>query len=282
MASLRAVQAWCVAVPLLFAAGTVVAQQPDTARRDSLPAVLIGRVTDSAGIGLVGAEITLFHSEKVRVVSGDSGQFRLTGLTAGTSVFNVRRIGFEPASFTAVLRPGRTHRATMVLTASASPLPTVAVSDTAVNSHWLDAFDRRKSNSRGTFFTRNDIVKKGARTGTDIVRSVPGVRLSPLRGGGGNQVIMNRGAGGRTCVPTMYVQGLPYSGMLDDFAAEDIEALEVYVGVSEIPPEFDKNGKGICGVIVVWTRDPRGHPLALLRGPRGFCPWVSVSRTLFR
>jgi len=33
--------------------------------------------------------------------------------------------------------------------------------------------------------------------------------------------------------------------------------LRKYVGVSEIPPEFDKNGKGVCGVIVVWTRDPR-------------------------
>lgn len=258
MASLRAVTALCAAATI--AAGVICAQQPDSARRDSLPAVLIGRVTDSAGVGLVGAEITLFHSDKVRTVSGDSGQFRLAGLVPGTSVFNVRRIGFEPASFTAVLRAGRTHRVTMPLTASAAPLPTVAVSDTASNTHWLDAFDRRKTNSRGTFFTRADIVRKGARMGTDIVRSVPGVRLAPIRGGGGNQVIMNRGAGGRTCLPTMYVQGLPYSGVLDDFSADDIEALEVYVGVSEIPPEFDKNGRGICGVIVVWTRDPRKPP----------------------
>jgi hypothetical protein len=259
MASLRAVKALCVAATVLTA-GALGAQQPDSARRDSLPAVLIGRVTDSAGVGLVGAEITLFKSENIRAIAGDSGQFRLAGLVPGTSVFNVRRIGFEPASFTAVLHPGRTHRTTMVLTASAAPLPTVSVSDTAVTSHWLDAFDRRKSNSRGTFFTRAEIVRKGARMGSDILRSVPGVRLSPMRGGGGNQVIMNRGAGGRACVPTMYVQGLPYSGVLDDFSADDIEALEVYVGVSEIPPEFDKNGRGICGVIVVWTRDPRKPP----------------------
>ena len=69
---------------------------------------------------------------------------------------------------------------------------------------------------------------------------------------------MTRGAGARTCVPTMYVHGMPYSGTLDDFIADDIEALEVYVGVSEIPPEFDKNGKGhLRTSIVVWTRDPR-------------------------
>ncbi|HME72868.1 MAG TPA: lipopolysaccharide kinase InaA family protein [Myxococcota bacterium] len=33
---------------------------------------------------------------------------------------------------------------------------------------------------------------------------------------------------------------------------------------------------------VIWARDPRGRPMALLRGPRGFCPRVSVSRCLFR
>jgi hypothetical protein len=220
---------------------------------------LIGRVTDSSGVGLPGAEITLFHAENVRTVTGDSGQFRLTGLAAGTSVFNVRRIGYEPASFTAVLRSGRTHRATMVLTSSPHPLAPVAVSDTAVASHWLDAFDRRRNNSRGVFFNRAEILQKNARMGSDIIRAVPGVRVSASRSGG-STVVMTRGAGARTCIPTMYVQGLPYSGQLDDFAADDIEAIEVYVGVSEIPPEFDKNGKGICGVIVVWTRDPRKPP----------------------
>src|SRR5262249_22509243 len=134
MASRRAVQALSAAAIIyaaLVAAGHLAAQQPDSTRRDSTPAVLIGRVTDSVGVGLVGAEITLFRSESIRAITGDSGQFRLAGLAPGTSVFNVRRIGFEPASFTAVLRAGRTHRATMVLTASAAPLPTVAVSHQA-------------------------------------------------------------------------------------------------------------------------------------------------------
>ena len=40
----------------------------------------------------------------------------------------------------------------------------------------------------------------------------------------------------------MFVHGTPYSGVLDDFSADDIEALEVYVGVSEIPPEHSING----------------------------------------
>ena len=246
----------CAAVRLVGAQ-----QSPaDTARRDSLPAVLIGHVVDSTGTGLPGAEITLVKSDKFRTVSGDSGVFRIAGLPAGTDVFNVRRIGYESASFTAVLKPGRTHRATMTLSASAQTLPAVAIADTATQTHWLDQFERRRSGNRGTFITRDQIVHSGARSGTDILRTVPGVRLVPLRRGVGYQVVMNRGSGARTCTPSTFVHGLPYSGTLDDFNADDIEALEVYLGVSEIPPEFDKIGRGVCGAIVIWTRDPNKRP----------------------
>jgi hypothetical protein len=249
-------------VALCAAVRIVGAQQPlaDSARRDSLPAILIGHVVDSTGTGLAGAEITLVKSDRFRTITGDSGAFRIAGLPSGTDVFNVRRIGYESASFTAVLRPGRTHRATMTLTASALALPTVNVADTATQTHWLDQFDRRRSSNRGTFITRDQIVKSGARTGTDIVRTVPGVRIVPLRRGLGYQALMNRGSGARACAPSMFVHGLPYSGTLDDFIAEDIEALEVYVGVSEIPPELDKIGRGVCGAIVIWTRDPGKKP----------------------
>lgn len=261
MAISRAVPVWPL-VAVCAAVRVAAAQQPpaDSLHRDSLPAVLIGHVVDSTGAGLAGAEITLVKSDKFRIISGDSGVFRIAGLPAGTDVFNVRRIGYESASFTAVLKPGRTHRATLTLTASAQPLPAVAVADTATQTHWLDEFDRRRSGNRGTFITREQIVHSGARSGTDILRTVPGVRIVPMRRGMGNQVVMNRGSGARTCIPSMFVHGLPYSGTLDDFNADDIEALEVYVGVSEIPPEFDKIGRGVCGAIVIWTRDPNKKP----------------------
>ena len=232
----------------------------DSAHRDSLPATLIGHVVDSSGVGLPGAEITLNKSDKVHAITGDSGEFRIIGLAPGTAVFNVRRIGFESASFTAVLKPGKVQRAKFSLTANAQALPTVAVSDTANKTHWLDEFGRRRSVNRGTFITRDEIERKGARTGTDIIRSVAGVRLVPRRGGIGYQVLMTRGDGPRPCVPQMFVHNMPYSGTLEDFAAEDIEALEVYTGTSEVPAELDKNGRGVCGAIVVWTRDPRKPP----------------------
>ena len=214
----RGSQAFLAAV--LATAPVVRAQQPplsDSTRRDSMPAVLIGKVTDSLGIGLPGAELTLFKSEKIHAITGDSGDFRIAGLPPGTNVFNVRRLGFEPASFTALLKPGKTHRATLKLTATAHELPTVAVADTAVKSHWLDMFDRRRGTNPGVFFTRADIERKNARMGTDIVRNVPGIRLVPVRGASGNKVTMNRGAGARPCFPQMFYHNTPFSGDLDDF-----------------------------------------------------------------
>lgn len=245
----------------LLCAGVARAQAPDTLGRDSLPSTLIGRVVDNSGAGVQGAEITTAKSDRIHAVSGDSGDFRITGIPSGTIVFNVRRIGFEPATFTAVLKPGRTHRANFSLSASAQVLPKVSIADTAVKTHWLDVFNSRKAGARGTFITRDQIVKYSPRSGADILRHVPGVRIDMAgRTGMQNRIVMTRGNGARSCIPNMFVHGVPYSGTMDDFSPDDVEAVEVYVGISELPPELDKNGKGICGAIVVWTRDPRKAP----------------------
>lgn len=234
------------------------AQQPDSVRRDSLPAILIGRVIDSAGVAIAGAEISLLRNDKVRTITDDSGAFRLNGVPSGSNIFAVRRIGYQAATFSAVLKPGRISRANFPLTQSVQALDPVHVSDTAVVSHWLDEFNSRRAEHRGTFITRDEIVARNSRMGSDILRTIPGVRVTQNRTGG--SVVLFTRTVTRACVPTMYVQGMPYSGQIDDFTADDIEAAEVYTGVSEIPPEFDRGNRGICGVIALWMRDPHKKP----------------------
>jgi len=233
-------------------------------------ATLIGTVVDTAGAPLAGAEISVLADPSLRTLSTDSGTFRLAGLPVGSVVLSVRRLGFEPATFTAQLRGGRTHRATLKLTPAAQRLPAVSVDDTLHKSHWLDVFNARRSSQRGTFLTRSDIERKSARNGTDLVRTVPGVRVT-TGPNGNNDVAMTRAAGTAKCTPQIFYHSVPYSGTLDDFAADDIEALEVYVGISEIPAELARSAPSNvpgrrsmfstpCAAVVVWTRDPRKKP----------------------
>jgi len=215
-------------------------------------AKLIGTVTDTSGVPLARAEVWLITDNTLRTITNDSGHFELPGLPAGAVTLGVRRLGFESATFSAVLKAGKTHRAKFPLTPSAQSLAEVKVQDTA--STWLSLFDEHRSTNRGTFLTRKDFEKQNLRIATDILRRVPGVQVVPTRTG--TAVVMSRGAGARRCNPQLYVHQTPYSGNFDDFTPDDIEALEVYVGIAEIPPELNTMGRPICAAIVIWTREP--------------------------
>ena len=215
-------------------------------------AKLVGTITDTSGAPLSRAEIWLVAASELRTVSNDSGKFELPGLPVGTITLGVRRLGYESATFTAVLKAGKTHRATFPLTPSAHSLAEVKVQDTV--SSWLAAFEEHRSMHRGTFITRRDFERDNLRIATDILRRVPGVQVVPTRSG--TAVQMMRGFGARRCTPQLYVHETPYSGNFDDFTPDDIEALEVYVGISEIPPDLITMGRPICAAIVIWTREP--------------------------
>jgi len=215
-------------------------------------AKLVGTITDTSGAPLSRAEIWLVAVGELRTISNDSGKFELPGLPVGTITLAVRRLGYESATFTAVLKAGKTHRASFPLTPSAHALAEVKVQDTV--SSWLSAFEEHRSMHRGTFITRRDFERDNLRIATDILRRVPGVQVVPTRSG--TAVQMMRGFGARRCTPQLYVHETPYSGNFDDFTPDDIEALEVYVGISEIPPDLITMGRPICAAIVIWTREP--------------------------
>lgn len=259
VAAMRSSRAWAkgmsriaFGISLVFAGARISVAQATTQGTAVPTAKVIGRVTDTSGVPLPRAEVWLVSASQLRAVADDSGRFELAGLPSGPVTFGVRRLGFESATFSAVLKPGKTHRATFPLTPSAQSLTEVKVQDTA--SSWLAQFDAHRSSNRGTFITRKDFEKDNLRIASDILRRVPGLQIVQTRTG--SAIRMNRGSGARRCTPQLYVHETPYSGNFDDFNPDDIEALEVYVGVSEIPPELINLGRPICAAIVIWTREP--------------------------
>jgi hypothetical protein len=235
--------------------GTATLTSAQTAQATSIPsptAKLLGTVTDTAGVRLSRAEVWVLAMSALRTVTNDSGEFELDGVPSGTITLAVRRLGYESATFSATLKAGKTHRAKFPLTPSAQTLGPVNVRDTA--SNWLSLFEERRSMHRGTFITRRDFESENFRIASDILRRVPGVQIVQTRSG--PVVVMNRSSGTRRCTPQLYVHQTPYSGNFDDFSPDDIEAIEVYSGVSEIPPDLIAMGRAICGAIVIWTREP--------------------------
>jgi hypothetical protein len=210
-----------------------------------------GVVLDTAGFPLGGAEVRAVGTVIVAITS-DSGIFRVE-LPAGPIVFAVRRLGYEPSTFLATLRPGRTNGVTLVLQGTAHALPGVLVAE-AREQTWLRTFNQRSQNQQGTFITRADIEKARSRMTTDLLRRrVPSAQVVNTRVG--TRVYL-RGNSARRCPPQLFVHTTPYSGELEDFPPDVIEALEIYAGSSEVPPELNI-GRAMCGAIVIWTRDPK-------------------------
>jgi hypothetical protein len=236
----------------LVLASNAWSQTVQSATAPAPTAKLIGMVTDTSGVRLSRAEVWLVAVSTLRTVTNDSGEFELPGLPAGAVTLGVRRLGYESATFSTTLHAGKTHRASFPLTPSAQTLAEVKVQDTI--SSWLSLFQQRRSMHRGSFITRRDFEKENLRIASDILRRVPGVQIVPTRSG--TAVMMSRGAGARRCYPQLYVHQTPYSGNFDDFTPDDIEAIEVYSGISEIPPDLITTGRPICAAIVIWTREP--------------------------
>lgn len=210
-----------------------------------------GLVVDTAGLPISGAEVRPVGTDLV-LVTADSGVFRVE-LPSGPIIFAVRRLGYEAATFMATLRVGRINGLRLVMTPTAQELPGVVVAERREQS-WLRVFNERSENQPGTFIRRADIEKLRARITTDILRRrVPGASVVATRTG---TKVFLRGNTSRRCAPQLFVHSTPYSGDVDDFTPDVIEAIEVYAGSSEVPPELNV-GRALCGVIVIWTRDPR-------------------------
>jgi outer membrane receptor for Fe3+-dicitrate len=154
----------------------------------------------------------------------------------------------------------------VVLTPVALPLETVRVSgrDT-LKVPAMQGFLERRSRSSGKFFTHEDIEKMHARLFTDILRRVPGMQIQAVTGSNNNGYSVRTGRngegvqGGRQCPVLFYMNGMPFpmsaDGVINSFISpEEVEAVEVYTGASEIPAQFNATAYNArCGVVLIWT-----------------------------
>jgi hypothetical protein len=250
IASLRAAVVLCVSLTELEAqAGGAV----------------LGTVTSSdGGVPLPFARVSVMGT-KLTTLTRVDGWFTLAQVAAGTHVLQIRLDGYSTIMTAVDIAEGDTVQIVVTLAPAAVVLPPVEITaKPAPRLPAMQGFEERRERAQGHFFNREEIVRMQPRRFTDVLRRVPGVQLQHVSGPyeQGEAVRMSRTIGvmgPRPCPVLYYVNGSPFpvAGDLpiDQYINPDeVAAIEVYSGMSQIPSEFNSTSHNArCGVIVIWT-----------------------------
>ncbi len=184
-------------------------------------------------------------------ITDDEGYFHFGTVPPGTYQIIVSRLGYQERRDSLQVEPEEDLDVLIALSMAPVPMdPIVVEARRRAPPFFWEGFLHRREVRSGTFFSREDIEHRGAIYFTDLLRMVPGARVTPSRLG---QVVTLRGG----CRPQLWVDGVrtvTSLGMDDILPTMDVAAVEVYHGL-QTPAEF---GTDPCGTIVVWTR--RGEP----------------------
>jgi hypothetical protein len=165
-----------VARLLLVVAGAV---HSEPARAQGT-AVLVGRITDSAGAPIVGADVRVPQLERAAFVDS-AGRYRLEGLPAGRVTIVAEARGFVGKRVEVALPANGTIEQAFSLAPNARLLASVEVRARARRqlSLQLHEFDQRQHSSRaGRFLGPDDLVKWNGRPLSDAIRTImPGARF---------------------------------------------------------------------------------------------------------
>lgn len=245
---------------LAMLGGVADAQQPGSI-------IVFGTVRNVSGVPVVGAEVWIDGTE-YRVVSNDSGEFRIDNVPSGRAKVMVRRVGFRPDSKKVALQPGDTRHVKFVLEGMLEELETVLITAKAGEASRLGEFWARRMVGIGVFITRAEIERRHPPRTADLFQQVMGVRVLHATGGDPTRIVTGRqsmapGVNSRSlasgvCPMQYYVDGIfMANGMftVDEMSPDMVEAIEVYRGPSEIPARFRQRDTA-CGLIVIWTREP--------------------------
>jgi len=210
-------------------------------------------VRDEQRKPLAGARL-LVQGSGATGSTNDDGALTLSDLPAGTQTLEARYVGYSPKRVTVDLASGRTSSVTVTMDQRANTLGEVTVyGKKSRRSRDISGFLERSRRGMGRFLTRADIEKRQPFQFTDLMRTMPGLRV--VRTSGFDYTIVSsRGGGmGGACQPQVYLDGIRLVDAQElntMVQPSDIAGVEIYAGVSEAPPQYSE---GSCGSILIWT-----------------------------
>ncbi len=215
---------------------------------------VFGRVLNANGAPVANARVGLLGASAATLTRAN-GDFVLDSLPSGTQALVVRQLGYRPTEVPVELSSRAPQRVTVklgVFVPELSPVEVVSRRDEGLQKV---GFSTRKRTSAGGYFLGTEqIDQRKATQFSDLLRTVPGLRVTQNSMGMAT-VSGTRGAG-NGCV-SFYVDGAQWQalqpGDLDSFVRpEDVAAVEVYNGAGT-PAQFVTQGQN-CSSVVVWTK----------------------------
>lgn len=230
------------------------AQEPRMPEPPALDtAQLIGQVVSAIdGQAIPGAVVSLLGSG-MGAISDSSGNFRIPLTIAGTDTLEVRFVGYESGTVEVYLEPNRVTRLVLLLSPTTVRVAELNVEiERSETPNLYTGFYRRKNKGIGHFITPEQIARRQPRYTTDMLRSVPGLAVGASRGGRARVTVTRELI---PCEPVVFIDGLYVPSMpVDDILANDLGAIEVYTGPSQVPAQYANLAPTSCGAILVWTR----------------------------
>jgi len=240
----------------LFVAALFAATPNVAGAQDQLPPGVISIVVrDSVGRSIAGAELTV-EGTAVRGVTDERGEIRFTAVRGGPATVRIRRLGFRPSTVDVIVDQRVPATSIVTLAPIAQRLAPIVVKGGTNYTGRMAGFYQRRDLGIGHFVSRERLEHDNPGQLTDVFRRLPGVQITSTRTI--RNAIRFRGNGG-ACWPLVWLDGAPLPTAefdLDFLSPSSIEGIEVYSGISQIPPQFmGARGLGSCGVIVVWSRE---------------------------
>lgn len=229
--------------------------------------IIIGQIfEEGTRAPVAGAQVGLLDPQQrvlANTVSDSMGVFRLRPNEPGSYTIRVEHIAYAAyVSEPLELGAGETLELEIRVGRTVIPLqPLTVTARTSDYGRLAGFYERRRTFSFGRFLTRSDIESRSNSRTSDMLRTIPGVTITPVRirarAGPERYMVTMRGGSGRGCEPALYIDGVRVrqaaETTIDDMLSIDaLEGVEVYTSSAGAPPQFTESGT--CGVILFWTR----------------------------
>ena len=222
----------------------------------------VGNATVSGTVILEGSPTNAGSRVEVQgtdvvVLTNEKGEFTIRNLPSGSQILLARHLGFGAELVPVDLSAREPKRVSIKLPKFVAIIDPVVVTARRANTLEKIGFTRRQKSGMGYFLDQDQIQRLRPSRLTDILRTVPGLRVGYTNDG--EVVSSSRGStsfSGTDCVQYI-LDDLPWQsvapGDINQFVnGNEIVAAEIYQPTN-VPAQYSR-GMQSCTTIVLWTK----------------------------